>query len=290
MYEREQQERAWKADVAEYVLRYHGGAVKREGRTARLKADKKVVFTSAGYYDNGTGDHGGPVDALVKYFGYGAEQAIVSLAGETCTTPTATATTGEQTRRYAEIPQPTKGKYSRAWAYLTKTRGIPSNTVNELMKRHLLYQDERGNAVFTNEAGDLAEIRGTSSYVKHHETRRTRPGGFWWFMNEPTEYAKSHVAKVYVCESAIDAISLYHLMRDEPDVQESVFVSMSGTGNVAVIDRLLRGLRKPETVIICTDNDEAGEAVRRRYPNQPSLKPRNKDWNDDWKERQACGT
>ena len=58
---------------------------------------------------------------------------------------------------------------------------------------------------------------------------------------------------------------------------------MSGAGNVAVIDGLLRGLRRPETVVVCTDNDEAGEAVRRRYPNLRRLIPRGKDWNDDWK-------
>lgn len=287
MYAREQQERAWKADIVEYALRYHGGAVKREGKYLRLMADKKVVFHGSGYYDNGTGESGGPVDALMKYFGYTAEQAIIALAGDSEPTSTATsnATGSGRTREYAEIPQRTNGRYSRVWAYLTKTRGIPSDTVNELMKRHLLYQDERGNCVFTNETGDVAEIRGTNSYRPYKSVRRTRAGGFFWLMNEPSEYYRKHVETVYVCESAIDAVSLYLLKKEtEPrGLQESVFVSMAGTGNVAVIDGLLRGLRRPETVVVCTDNDEAGEAVRKRYPNLRHLIPLGKDWNDDWK-------
>lgn len=36
-------------------------------------------------------------------------------------------------------------------------------------------------------------------------------------------------------------------------------------------------------MVVCTDNDEAGEAVRKRYPNLRYLIPLGKDWNDDWK-------
>lgn len=267
-YTKEQQEQAWQADVVEYLLRYHRSDVKKEGSFLRLKADKKVVFKGRSYFDNGKCEHGGPVDALMKYFGYTAERAIVALAGGEGTETKPTEKKKKGMPHYADMPKPTSERYSRVWAYLHRTRGIPSDMINELMKRHLLYQDERANAVFINPAGDTAEIRGTNSYVPFKSTRRTKQGGFWWYQPEG-----EHAERAYICESAIDAISLFLLIGD----RQAVYVSMAGVGNTAIIDRIAR--RMP--TVICTDNDQAGDEVRMRYGWLYTIRPYGKDFNDD---------
>lgn len=227
MFTKEQMRCVWGADVVSYLSWRHAGEVKREGQYLRLKSDRKVVFHGNSYYDNGTGGHGGPVDALVKYFGYTPVQAIEALTEgvQRAEKPSAD---GKAEQRYAEMPKPAEGRYSRVYAYLTSVRGIPAEMVNELMRRRLLYQDERGNAVFINPQGDTAEIRGTGSFKPFKSTRRTKSGGMWYYEPKP---GRKHV-RAYVCESAIDCISLYLLIGD----REAVYVSSAGTGNAEAIE------------------------------------------------------
>ena len=269
MYTREQMEAAWRADITQFLLDNYSDAVKKEGQYLRLKADHRVVFHGNGFFDNGTGEHGGSVEALVRYFGYTPMQAIESLSGGAYIQVQQQAVE-QKGIEYEEMPEPTSGQYSRVWSYLYKTRGIPSDLINDLINRRILFQDTKGNAVFINPQGDTAEIRGTNTFRPFKGTRRTKEGGMWYF--EPREGIKH--SKAYICESAIDCISLYLLIRDE----EGVYVSMAGTGNTQIIDRISGQME----TIICTDNDEAGQKVRAKYSHLWVIIPYGKDWNEDW--------
>lgn len=65
-----------------------------------------------------------------------------------------------------ELNLPEKSDTSKnVYAYLTKTRGIPANIVNDCLKNGTIYQDERRNAVFVgyddNKQAKYAARRGT---------------------------------------------------------------------------------------------------------------------------------
>lgn len=272
MYTNEQLNAARTAEVYDFLLSRHGSQVKKEGAYLRVPGNGGLLVHRGyyGYYDSTHDKHGNSVDLLVEYFGYDLKGAVEALIGEAPAAPKPQEKREDITLSYAEMPTPTKEKYSRVWAYLHRTRGLSSEVINKLMKEHLLYQDERGNAVFIDKDQTIAEIRGTSTYKSFRGTRRAKkPNGFWWF--QPNGRSE----RVYVCESAIDAVSLYLLLKDE----NATYVSMAGVGNRSVIERIAR----TKQVIVCTDNDAAGQAVRNDFPNLPALIPHNKDWNEDLK-------
>ena len=68
-----------------------------------------------------------------------------------------------------ELPPKYDGKYSRAFAYLTKERCLDSEIVSGLMKSHLIYQDDKCNAVFVGMDNDgevrFAECKMTNTYL-----------------------------------------------------------------------------------------------------------------------------
>lgn len=271
MYTEEQLAVARTTDAYDFLLSRHAGQVKKEGAYLRIPHHGGVLVHKGyyGYYDSTNNKHGNSVDLLMTYFGYGLKEAVEVLAGAS-ETPVKSSDKPEPIKHYAGMPKPIEGSYRRVFAYLIKNRGLPKNIVSDLVHRRILYEDEKHNAVFISGDRKIAEVRGTSSYTDFKSTRRTEPNGFWWY--QPTE---NEAETVYICESAIDAVSLYLLIQDK----HGVYVSMAGIGNRQVIDRI----RKKKPVFICTDNDKKGQVVRDEYSDLPNLIPRLKDWNEELK-------
>ena len=94
----------------------------------------------------------------------------------------------------------------------------------ELVYHRLLYEDTRGNAVFVNQkkGREIAILRGTLTYAKEAFKRidTSESNNYWVFENQ-------NVDTVYVCESPIDAISLYELNGQK----FGAYVAMGGVKN-----------------------------------------------------------
>ena len=203
-------------------------------------------------------------------------------------------------------PKPAAGTRN-VFAFLTKQRGFPAEVVRMLIEKGLLYQSETGNnAVFINPERDYWEIRGTNTiadrrcrhrsscqnYVsgehcwclKAASCDRYRPDPFhgssknqgtrFWYL-KPSD---ARTETIYICESAIDAVSLCIIHASRHKAESAVYISIGGAGKQQVIDRIKR--HHPHTVI-ATDNDPAGDDCRKRNQELPSIRPRNKDWNED---------
>ena len=154
--------------------------------------------------------------------------------------------------------------------YLT-ARGIPEETVLFLIQKGLLYQDSpHGNAVFVTPDEDYCEIRGTGN-KPFHGCREKRPYNFWYFLTD----VKPETA--YICEAAIDAVSLMLIHKQQGKTAPAVYVSIGGVANQQTIDRL----KKRIPTVLAVDNDPAGKECRARNPEIPALIPVRKDWNDD---------
>lgn len=167
------------------------------------------------------------------------------------------------------LPEQADGPCSRVYAYLIKSRGIRPETVRTLIRRGLLYQEAaHGNAVFVSADRTFYEIRGTVSGSHFHRVMSNPPDAYWIFTpsdNPPTAY--------YICESAIDAISLYELRR-EP----AVYCGIGGVTNIRRIERIFRDAAEAHAEpVLAVDSDAAGQECRDRYPGTRSILPERKD-------------
>ena len=176
------------------------------------------------------------------------------------------------------LPTPKQGRYSRIFSYLLCERGLKYNIVQTLCDRGLLYESaENHNAVFVNVEKDYAEIHGTvpgTSFKGFAEGTRT--DSFWYF-TPPGIREKPN--KIFVCEAAIDAISLYLLRREQ-----AFYASIGGASNQKRIDRIKQSKCQ---VIISADNDKAGQECRERNKDLLAIVPYYKDWNEDLCERRG---
>lgn len=300
---------ARRAPLYDYLKARRPGDVILEGGSLRLAKDRSVVVSDAytGYIDYATGETGNPVDFLVRYLGYGFQDAVAELCGY-MSLPTdlqaGTINVGDLTgyappdagppaiktspgtppaaapRPFAP-PPPVQGPYARLFGYLVHQRGIPAQLVQELVDRRLLYQDAaHGNAVFIDPDRTYAELRGTVPGVPFHGLAPgSDPEGFWWFKPGGPSGAPTGA---FICEGAIDALSLYllRLKLPLPPGDDPMYCSIGGVANQKRIDRIRSVMDSAGLpTVLAVDNDPAGEKCRERNPGCHTLVPRSKDWN-----------
>lgn len=302
---------ARRAPLYDYLKTRRPGDVILEGSSLRLARNRSVVVSDAcpGYIDYATGETGNPVDFLVRYLDYSFQDAVTELCGymslptdlqaETISVgnligyappgrpPAAPPATGRAASARAAPrpfapPPPVQGPYRRLFAYLTQQRGIPAWLVRELVERNQLYQDAaHGNAVFIDPDRTYAELRGTAPGAPFHGLAPgSDPEGFWWFKPGGPTGAPTGA---FVCEGAIDALSLYllRLRMPPPPGDDPMYCSIGGVANQKRIDRIkaiMDSAGRP--AVLAVDNDPAGEKCRKRNPGCYALVPRLKDWNE----------
>lgn len=312
---KEQYERARSVDLYEFLIRQHGSAIKEQYGSVLLLADQHVSVKRGfhGYRNFRTNETGNNVDYLMNFLGYDYQGAVLALIGESGTTNGYVPVVNPVVPEAKEItlPRPLDGRYKNLYAFLT-ARKIPADVIQLLVDRGILYQSAEGNnVVFVNPQGDYCELRGTNSYADRrckkrdecdrfcsgdhtwcirmdscpdykpdpfHGCKKTRADRFWYFDPEPGKLTEH----IYVCEAAIDAVSLYVIHLRQNMGGKSVYVSIGGAANQKTIERLTRG-SKHSVVVLAVDNDEAGQECRDRNPELKYILPKNKDWNDDLK-------
>ena len=180
---------------------------------------------------------------------------------------------------FAQPVQPEKTTWGRALSYLTNVRHLPLDLVENLHSQGLVFSDRFGNCVFRlinlKKETIGSEIRGTGDKTFHGV--RGEKGLFVI----PSTNSKKEIAFV---ESAIDAMSLRSL-----GFSGSI---ISFTGNMS--DKWLKAYgtfaqKNGYTLFAAFDNDKAGEQMTNQLlrfsPDLYRLKPQNKDWNDDLKNK-----
>ncbi len=260
------------ANVYDFVSAELADAFIREGTGWRLRSDHKV-FVSANsprYFDNSTGKPGNAIDLLVLYFGYDFVDAVKTINASSPVSYSPSDTIKVERVKNTVFPPAVDGRYSRVYAYLNKSRCIPKDYIEFLLSSQLLYEAaETHNAVFINENKTYAEIRGTNTYKSFKQSLGEKSGNYW---SPDMQYGT-----VFVCEAAIDAVSLW-VLRDIAGKSNASYISIGGVANTKAIDNLIAAGKK---VILAVDNDDAGNECRAHFPTLPFVIPKNKDWNDD---------
>lgn len=276
---KEQIQAARRTDLYAFLVKYHDSAFRHEGDSIRPKNNHSISIRRGynGYSDFATGETGNSVDFLVNYMGYGLVDAVRELTTGISITAPVPPTAAQQpavNNVPPQFPAPIDGRYKNLFAYLAG-RGISTKTIQALVSRKIIYQEKnRNNIVFINFERDFAELHGTYTYGKsfHGIVPNCRHDGFWWFRTSKT------AKMAYICEAAIDAVSLYELHKLQRNPKDAYYISIAGVAKQAAIDRLKNSQLTP---VIAVDNDDAGQKCRDRNDELAYILPTRKDWNDD---------
>lgn len=306
-YNEEQINEARNTDIIDFMGRTNGFTFKKNGNEYRcIQHDSLVVRADRkGFFWNSKGIGGAnAIDFCVKILNKSFLQALESIIGSGVTF-------SRENKNVLQVAQTAKRNFSlpekaesnnRVIAYLTQSRGIDYYIIADMLKKGLIFQDNRGNAVFVgkDENGNekYAFKRGTMTY------------GDKTFRGEHSDSDKSYAFKmtgkntdtVYVFESAIDALShatTTKIYKGTEVASQPTRISLGGLTDVALEKFLSQN--KVKDLVFCLDNDEKGREATKKLTEKYAGKgynirvvtPKNKDFNEDlkalrkWQEEQA---
>lgn len=251
--------------------------VKNGSKTYNLKeADSCVLYPDTNsFYRFSTGVGGSSIDFMMHMGGVTREEAIRTLAADldnpvsrsqrpASKPPVQKAEPGSAEAMV--LPPPCDGKYSRAYAYLTQTRQIDPEIVNATMSnrtagKSYLYQDERNNVCFVGVKEDgtpgYACRRSTLTTSQYRGDVRGSDSSVGWFVN-------NKAAKLYVTESAIDALSVMTLRKmTGKSVDSASYLSLGGVAKLQALENCLAAHPEITEVVAACDRDEAGIAANK---------------------------
>lgn len=191
-----------------------------------------------------------------------------------------------------KVDLPQRAAHMRnVYAYLSQTRQISADVINEFVKRKMLYQDVRNNCVFVsrNKEGEpvFACKRGSNTYKRFVADCRGNDysKGF---------YVDNGAKKLFVGESVIDIMSkMTMLQREGKNYHDYNYLAMGGTEKQDPIENILKDT-EIEEVALGLDNDTGGLAATEEIEHtldrmkvahvrdMPEIKGH--DWNDALKD------
>lgn len=145
----------------------------------------------------------------------------------------------------------------RSFAYLTKTRGINSNIVSQLIKQNKIVQDSKNNIVFkyTDENGKIVggELKGTLSNKSFTGIveNSNEDYGFTLVIGN-----RNNIKELKVFEASVDLLSFYQLFKDQ--LENTILLSTGGCTKIKKISTYLRQYENISSITVCVDNDKAG--------------------------------
>lgn len=285
-YSKEDRDKATKVNLHDFLLENHGERFIKEGSSIRFIDNKSISIKDgyAGYYDFSTRKGGNGIDFLTEYLDYNIVDAILALAdfageNEDMYIPPVK----KEEVKVFEAPEPNLNN-DKIIDYLSN-RGIDINLIKKLIDRGLIYESKQhNNIVFINKDKTWAEIHGSNidGPAYHGMGTGSSSDGYWAFT---TNDDYEDVDSIYICEAAIDAMSLCQLhMKEHPSNTNSMYVSIGGCGKQNAIESVKYDYCEhyiKNKIVLAVDNDNAGEMCRNKNSDLVFLISNKKDWNED---------
>jgi hypothetical protein len=279
---REQIDRAKQVNILDYVLKHEPDNVKRIGNAYYLK-DHDSFSISNGLWIWRSQDIGGKnvVDYLVKVRGYSFVDAVRHLAGDDFSvsyTPPKAKPPPKPKKPFA-LPSRNNDN-ERAIAYLQE-RGIAKPLILDCIERGSIYESKQWhNCVFVgrddNGKARYASLRGTMGDFKRDADGSDKQFGFTIPPSNP------YSSTVAVFESPVDALSHQMLRSGFGGWRLSL-----GCTALSALTNFLERHDNVKTILVCTDNDDAGNKAAKKIAELPGIRPTrqippagHKDWND----------
>lgn len=258
--------------------------------------DSVRIYPDTNSFHRFSADVGGStIDFVMHFGGMNQKQAIQSLKDKYVgdrfdSLPQATPqkTSPPEIEKKFELPEKTEGKYSRAFAYLTKTRCLDEDIVQQCMKSGLIYEDKKHNVVFVGN-----DTEGKPVYATRHTTltdsnyKRDVAGS----KQDVGFMVDNKAERLYVTEAPIDALSIMCLRKHQGyDIKAANYMATCGTGKDAALYFRLKSNPNIKEVILANDNDDGGQKANQKifktlHNDFPGIKvsyikPKEKDINE----------
>jgi len=281
----EQKLQANAVDLVEF-LRFKGEPLVRSGLEFRMASNHSVTVQGNEWYDHAAEKGGGPVSFLKEFYGMNYQQAVLTLLNEDISQLCSQVDTPREKKQKPFALPPANENNRRVFAYLLKHRHLDRDVLTTFVRQGLVYEDQKyHNAVFVGMDKDgtprHAHKRSTNSQGKTF--RMTAEGSdFRFAFNWPG--SNNHLL---VFEAPIDMLSFISKFHDSAWAKYS-YVALCGTSSQPLLGMLER-YPNIKNVLLCLDNDEAGQLATRRLAKvvrEKSLTvgarvPVLKDWNED---------
>lgn len=287
----EQKERAAYVNLPQFLMS-HGFDLKKVGKEYVWKEHDSLHIKDNAPGERGvwhrfsTSEGGDNIGFLREYMGMSFAEAVEALNGEhydLTYTPSRTYEQKPKTEPTRELSLAEADNARRVFAFLCKTRGLDYDLVASLVRQGVIAQEEKtGNVLFKfyDDQGKVigAEKVGTSTEHRFKGIAEHSAEGHGF------EVVRGTGEKAFFFESAIDMLS--YLQMHDKDLDNCRLVSLMGLKPSIVLDTMLRHNISPENVVICSDNDTAGNDFAKRLQEQyPDMKrvvtpDTYKDWND----------
>lgn len=238
-----------------------------------------LVISEHAWYRFSTGEGGDTIQYLMVMHNKSFQEAAIELAEYAGVNPEYWQTPRIKNSEY-EPPKPARLSSQKTLEYL-RGRAISDETIQMLLQKNLVYTDERHNIVFKcNVFGnEIFVIKGTSSKAKFNQIITSVSNNYWYFK------AGKNPCAIYICESPIDAISLYECNKKKP----GIYTSMCGL-KITTLKYIVRDLNPQGDipVKIAVDWDKRGKEFYAKhkldelYPfvGAGKYKEHTKDWNE----------
>lgn len=150
--------------------------------------------------------------------------------------------------------------YQHIFAYLIKSRSLDQSLVQQLVKDKKLYEDTNQNCVFVG-----YDREGTARFASMRGTKTHRPykGDAAGSDKHYAFSCEGSTDTVYIFEAPIDLISYQTLLKQSGMELKDHYITLSGISTTA-LQRYLTDYPDIRKLVVCTDNDEAGEEAFRQ--------------------------
>lgn len=290
-YNKDQIEKARNVNLLDY-LQQSGYRLMKSGRDEyRLEVHDSLVISNNKWHWFSQDIGGNTLDFLIKYEGKSLTEAVgalIGISGREYTRENIKAYIPEKKKTVNELQLPEKNKdYRRVFAYLIKTRCLDKNIVVNIVKEKLIYESkDTHNVIFLgkDKEGNIkhAAMRGTLSDKSYKGDCTGSDKRYCFNLSGRSD-------TLFVFESAIDSLSHATITKmKKGDYREDHRISSGGVSSIALF-QYLEDNPGIKNVVLCLDNDAAGEKAKIRiakellekgYEVSEDFPPSGKDWNE----------
>lgn len=278
----EQKEKARQTDLVS-LLQSQGENLKRSGKEYEWKdGSQKVTIRGNLWFHQYEQKGGDAIDFVRRFFNKSYPEAMEYLLGGCGGTLMVSPPIIKEVKPF-ELP-PKNDTMRRVYAYLVKYRGIDSDVLNTFVRAGMIYESaDYHNAVFVGYDMDgiarHAHKRGTgqaSTYKGNIDSSIPEYSFHWTDTSD----------RLYLFEAPIDMLSFISMKKN--GWKQHSYAACCGVSD-RVMWQMIKDNPQIDSVLLCLDNDEAGQKADKRISEALFVKgikheilvPIHKDWNED---------
>jgi hypothetical protein len=275
IYSPHQIRQARETDIIDFLERKEGFTFKKTGNSWKCIEHDSLVITNdrRGWHWNSKGISGSSaIDWYEKIHNLKFHESLAQIIGagdvirSNYTASPALIPHAREKSRVFSLPESAPDN-RRVYAYLTKTRGIDTSIVNQLITDKQLYQDIRGNCVFvgldSNNNARYAGIRGTLTDKQFLGEVAGSDKRYSFSMSSQSKVAKNF-ERLYIFESPIEAMSHASIVNQYVGSNKAFTLhnrlSLGGTTDIALV-QYLQDNPHINQLVFCLNNDVAGRTA-----------------------------